>query len=69
MTDDRRGKNTPLPLPDFVRQSAYSRIEGYEDGNDAERVSQDPTFRLIGPAKIWQEQLCLHGSIGSRRWC
>ena len=49
--DDRRGKNTQLPLPDLLRQSIYSRLAGYEDVNDAERLSQDPT--LIGSEKIW----------------
>ena len=36
--DDRRGKNTQLPLPDLLRQSIYSRLAGYEDLNDAERA-------------------------------
>src|SRR5450759_3617381 len=53
LTDSRRGKNTQLPLADLFRQSVYSRIAGYEDVNDAERLSQDPTFRLIGSEKIW----------------
>lgn len=53
ITDDRRGKNTQLPLPDLLRQSIYSRLAGYEDVNDAERPSQDPTFRLIGYEKVW----------------
>jgi hypothetical protein len=26
----------------------YSRLAGYEDLNDAARLSTDPTFRLIG---------------------
>ncbi len=34
LTDSRRGKNTQLPLADLLRQSAYSRIAGYEDVND-----------------------------------
>lgn len=50
--DDRRGKNTQLPLPDL--KSIYSRLAGYDDVNDAERLSQNPTFRLIGSAKIWE---------------
>jgi hypothetical protein len=29
-------------------------MAGYEDVNDAERLSQDPTFRLIGSEKIWE---------------
>jgi ubiquinone/menaquinone biosynthesis C-methylase UbiE len=45
---DSRGKNTHLPLADLSRQSIYSRMVGYEDVNDAERLSQDPAFRLIG---------------------
>jgi hypothetical protein len=57
----KNGANhTPIPLfadsvkqvsygpPDLLRQSIYSRLAGYEDVNDAERLSQDPTFRLIG---------------------
>src|ERR1019366_2377304 len=50
--EDRRGKNTQLPLPDLLRQSIYRRLAGYEDVNDAERLSQDPTFRLIGSEKV-----------------
>ena len=49
---DGRGKNTQLPLTDLVRQSVYSRLAGYEDVNDAERLSQDPAFRLIGSEKV-----------------
>src|ERR1017187_1931152 len=55
----RRGKNTQLPLPDLLRQSIYSRLAGYEDLNDAERLSQDPTFRLIGSEKIWDRGAAL----------
>jgi hypothetical protein len=57
--DDRRGKNMQLPLPDLLRQSIYSRLAGYEDVNDAERLSQDPTFRLIGSEKIWDRGAAL----------
>jgi len=52
--NDPRGTNTRLPLADLLRQSVYSRLAGYEDMNDAERLSQDPTFRLIGSEKIWE---------------
>ena len=51
---DARGMNTQLPLTDLVRQSVYSRLAGYEDVNDAERLAQDPAFRLIGSSKIWE---------------
>jgi hypothetical protein len=59
LSDSRRGKNTQLPLADLLRQSVYSRIAGYEDVNDAERLSQDPTFRLIGSEKIWERGAAL----------
>ena len=54
LRDPRRGKNTQLPLADLLRQSVYGRLAGYEDVNDAERLSQDPTFRLIGSEKIFR---------------
>jgi hypothetical protein len=44
LTDSRRGKNMQLSLADLLRQSIYSRLAGYEDVNDAGRISQDPTF-------------------------
>ena len=59
LTYSRKGKNTQLPLADLLRQSVYSRIAGYEDVNDAARLSQDPTFRLIGSEKIWDRGVAL----------
>src|SRR5450756_2253343 len=59
LTDSRRGKNTQLPMADLLRQSVYSRLAGYEDMNDADRLSQDPTFRLIGSEKIWERGAAL----------
>ena len=56
---DSRAKNTQLPLPDLLRQSIYSRMAGYEDVNDAERLSLDPTFRLIGSEKIGERGAAL----------
>ena len=43
----------------LLRQSVYSRPAGYEDVNDAERLSQDPTFRLIGSEKTWERGAAL----------
>ena len=52
--DSRRGKYTQPPLADVSCQSVYSRLAGDEDVKDAERLSQDPTFWLIGSEKIWE---------------
>jgi hypothetical protein len=65
LTDSRRGKNTQFSLADLLRQSVYSRLAGYEDVNDAERLSQDPTFRLIGSAKIWERGAALTSRLQS----
>jgi hypothetical protein len=62
---DSRGKNTQLPLADLLRQSVYSRLAGYEDVNDAERLSQDPTLRLIGSEKIWERGAALTSRLQS----
>jgi hypothetical protein len=62
---DARGKNTQLPLTDLVRQSVYSRLAGYEDVNDAGRLSQDPAFRLIGSSKIWERGAALTSRLQS----
>ena len=59
LTDARQGKNTQLPLADLFRQSVYTRMAGYEDVNDAERLSQDPAFRLIGSEKVWDRGVAL----------
>ena len=62
---DSRAKNTQFPLADLLRQSVYSRMAGYEDVNDAERLSQDPTFRLIGSEKIWDRGAALTSRLQS----
>src|ERR1700693_5802748 len=59
LSDSRRGKNIQLPLADLLRQSIYSRLAGSEDVNDAARLAQDPTFRLIGSRKIWERGAAL----------
>src|SRR3979411_1831970 len=48
LSDPRTGHNCQFPLPDLFRQSIYSRLAGYEDTNDAERLAEDPTFRMMG---------------------
>jgi hypothetical protein len=59
LTDSRRGKDTQFPFADLLRQSVYSRLAGYEDLNDAQRLSQDPSFRLIGSEKLWDRGAAL----------
>jgi hypothetical protein len=56
---DSRANNARFPFANLLRQSVYSRLAGYEDVNDAERLSQDPAFRLIGSEKIWDRGAAL----------
>jgi hypothetical protein len=59
LTGSRRRKITQFAFADLLRQSVYSRLPGHEDLNDAQRLSQDPTFRLIGSEKVWDRGAAL----------
>ena len=45
--DARLGSNQQHRLVPLLRQSIYSRLAGYEDVNDAERLSVDPAMRHV----------------------
>ena len=63
LVDSRPGRNRQFPLPDLLRQSVYSRLAGYEDLNDAARVSADPTSRLLGSEKVWKRGVALTSTL------
>jgi hypothetical protein len=63
LVDSRTGRNRQFPLADLLRQSVYSRLAGYEDLNDATRLSADPTFRLIGSEKVWERGVALTSTL------
>ena len=47
LTDSRLGTNKQHLLAPLLRQSIYSRLAGYEDVNDAERLAVDPAMRHV----------------------
>lgn len=49
LADPRTGRNGRHRLAGLFRQSVFSRLAGYEDVNDADRLCRDPVMRqLIG---------------------
>jgi hypothetical protein len=47
MSDRRSGRNIQHDMTNLLRQSVYSRLAGYEDVNDAQRLSVDPVMRAV----------------------
>ncbi len=47
MNDRRIGRNIQHDMTNLLRQSVYSRLAGYEDVNDAQRLSVDPVMRGV----------------------
>ena len=52
LQESRTGRNIRHHLVPLLRQSIYSRLAGYDDTNDAERLSQDPAMRVSWAARL-----------------
>jgi hypothetical protein len=46
-------------LVGLLRQSVFSRLAGYDDVNDAERLRHDPAMRWIVGGKSGQSPCCV----------
>jgi hypothetical protein len=47
LADTRTGRNVQHDQVALLRQAVYSRLAGYEDTNDAERLAVDPAMRAV----------------------
>jgi hypothetical protein len=47
LQESRTGRNILHHLVPLLRQSIYSRLAGYDDTNDAVRLSKDPDMRVV----------------------
>jgi len=63
LSDPRTGHNRQFPLRDLFRQSIYSRLAGYEDTNDAERLAEDPTFRMLASRERRETSVALTSTL------
>jgi hypothetical protein len=63
LTDPRTGRNRQFPLADLFRQSVYSRLAGYEDTNDAERLAEDPIFRMLASRERRETSVALTSTL------
>jgi hypothetical protein len=63
LADPRTGHNRQFPLADLFRQSIYSRLAGYEDTNDAERLAEDPAFRLLASRERRERSVALTSTL------
>ena len=67
LNDWRTGKNTQHSMVALMRQSIFSRLAGYEDTNDAERLSVDPTMRHVAGGRATEHTGGLHQPDGTVR--
>ena len=56
LTDSRQGSNKQHGLSPLLRQSIDSRLAGYEDVNDAERLCVDPAMRYVVGGRAGQPE-------------
>ena len=64
LDDSRTGQNSRHTMVGLLRQAIYSHLPGYEDTNDAERLSVDPTMRHVVGGRAKSKQAASTSQMG-----
>jgi len=64
LAEQRSGRNVRHRLIPLLRQSVYSRLAGYPDTNDADRLSSDPALRLVVSRRAIDKQAAGRSTMG-----
>ncbi|MFQ5913764.1 MAG: IS1380 family transposase [Nitrospinota bacterium] len=56
LQETRGGRNVQHQLMALLRQSIYSRLAGYEDTNDAERLAKNPAMQTVVGRRALEKQ-------------
>ena len=64
-SDIRTGRNIQHTMPTLLPQSIYSRLAGYENVNDAQRLSVDTVMREYHREKRQRQTSCQHQHDGT----
>ena len=64
LTEQRTGRNIQHELVALLRQSVYSRLAGYPDTNDADRLVRDSALRLVVSRRASGKQAAARNTVG-----
>ena len=64
LTEQRTGRNLQHQLVALLRQSVYSRLAGYPDSNDADRLARAPAMRLVVSRRASGKQAAARNTVG-----